>query len=79
MTPADAAAPEQSGADPVVTVLLVVPVIVASTELDSAKSEVTAIVIAIDLIIPILPFAFRGPVASALQLVLVNHFADLFV
>jgi hypothetical protein len=56
MTPADAAAPEQSGADPVVTVLLVVPVIVASTELDSAKSEVTAIVIAIDLIIPILPF-----------------------
>src|ERR1700733_9838176 len=56
MTPAEAAAPEQSGADPVVTVLLVVPVIVASTEPDSAKSDVAAIVITVDLIIPILPF-----------------------
>jgi hypothetical protein len=56
MTPAEAAAPEQSGADPVVTVLLVVPVVVASTEPDSAKSDVAAIVITVDLIILILPF-----------------------
>jgi hypothetical protein len=54
MTPAEAAAPEQSGVDPVVTVLLVVPVTVASTEPDSAKSEVAATVITVDLIIPVL-------------------------
>src|ERR1700722_519704 len=58
MTPADAAAPEQSGESVVVTVLLVVPVVIAisaSTEPDSAKSEVAAIVITVDLIIPVLP------------------------
>ena len=54
MTPADAAAPEQSGADPVVTVLLVVPVIVASTEAGSVKSETAAIAVR-DLIMMFLP------------------------
>ena len=61
MTPAEAAAPEQSGVDAVVTVLLVVPVIVASTEPDSAKSEVAASVMTVDLIIPVLPLVIREP------------------
>jgi len=61
MTPAEAAAPEQSGVDPVVTVVLVVPVIVASTEPDSAKSEVAASVMTVDLIIPVLPLVIREP------------------
>lgn len=52
MNPMEAAAPEQSGVDPVVTVvLLVVPVVVASTEPASAKSEVAAMVMTVDLII----------------------------
>lgn len=56
MTPAEAAAPEQSGVDPVFAVLLVVPVIVASTEPDSIKIEVAAIVITSDLVISVLHF-----------------------
>jgi hypothetical protein len=61
MTPAEAAAPEQSGDDPPIIMVFVVPVTVASTELDSPESEVAAIAITSDCLnIVNLPLFARG-------------------